>query len=300
MKRNLLKTIGLAVAAVTVLGAFSGCAKKESGTVRIATKPMTEQFILSEMLGMLIEQDTDLQVEITKGVGGGTTNIHPALLKGDFDLYPEYTGTAWAFVMKRDDVVDDDAMYQELQKSYHDLGLTWTGLYGFNNTFALAVRGQVADQYGLNTYSDLAGVAGELTFGANPDFYEKADGFPALRDSYGMSFKSTSDIDIGLKYKALESGDIDVTNAFTTDAQLAVADVKVLEDDKRLFKNYFCGTVVREDTLGKYPELGPVLEKMNGLLTDQEMASMNYRVEVEQKDEREVAKEFLTEKGLLK
>lgn len=300
MKRTFLKTISLAVAAITIMGAFSGCGKKESGIVKIATKPMTEQFILSEMLGLLIEQDTDLQVEITKGVGGGTTNIHPALLKGDFDLYAEYTGTAWAFVMKRDDIPDDDTMYQELQKSYHDLGLTWTGLYGFNNTFALAVRNEVAEKYAINTYSDLAKVSNTLVFGANPDFYEKADGFPALEDSYGMKFQSTSDIDIGLKYKALESGDIDVTNAFTTDAQLAVADVKILEDDKHLFKNYFCGTVVREDTLKKYPELQPVLEKMNGLLTDKEMAAMNYQVEVEQQDELEVAKKFLTEKGLLK
>lgn len=115
-----------------------------------------------------------------------------------------------------------------------------------------------------------------------------------------MNFKSTSDIDIGLKYKALENGDIDVTNAFTTDAQLSVADITLPTDDKHLFTNYYCGTVVRMDTLEKHPELEPVLEKMNGLITDAEMASMNYQVEVENRDEKEVAKEFLTSKGLLK
>ena len=162
------------------------------------------------------------------------------------------------------------------------------------------MRRDVAEQYGIETYSDIAKVSPDLVFGANPDFFEKADGFPHLAEAYGMNFKSTSDIDIGLKYKALENGDIDVTNAFTTDAQLSVADITLPTDDKHLFTNYYCGTVVRMDTLEKHPELEPVLEKMNGLITDAEMASMNYQVEVENRDEKEVAKEFLTSKGLLK
>ncbi|MBC3938784.1 MULTISPECIES: glycine betaine ABC transporter substrate-binding protein [Anaerotruncus] len=300
MKHQIRKVLSVLLAVLLFAGVFSGCGKKDSGVVKIATKPMTEQFILSEMLAQLIEQDTVLTVEITKGIGGGTTNIHPALLKGDFDLYPEYTGTAWAFVVKREDVPDDDTLYAGLQEAYQKLGLKWTGLYGFNNTFALAVRRDVAEQYGIETYSDIAKVSPELVFGANPDFFEKADGFPHLAEAYGMNFKSTSDIDIGLKYKALENGDIDVTNAFTTDAQLSVADITLPTDDKHLFTNYYCGTVVRMDTLEKHPELEPVLEKMNGLITDAEMASMNYQVEVENRDEKEVAKEFLTSKGLLK
>ena len=140
MKHQIRKALSVLLAVLLFAGVFSGCGKKEAGVIRIATKPMTEQFILSEMLAQLIEQDTDLTVEITKGIGGGTTNIHPALLKGDFDLYPEYTGTAWAFVVKREDVPDDDALYAGLQEAYGELGLKWTGLYGFNNTFALAVR----------------------------------------------------------------------------------------------------------------------------------------------------------------
>lgn len=144
MKHQIRKALSVLLAVLLFAGVFSGCGKKDSGVVKIATKPMTEQFILSEMLAQLIEQDTGLTVEITKGIGGGTTNIHPALLKGDFDLYPEYTGTAWAFVVKREDVPDDDTLYAGLQEAYQKLGLKWTGLYGFNNTFALAVRRDVA------------------------------------------------------------------------------------------------------------------------------------------------------------
>lgn len=272
---------------------------EETGVIKIASKPMTEQFILTEMLASLISQETGLEVQITKGIGGGTTNIHPALLKGEFDLYPEYTGTAWNFVIKKDTMPEEAEVEKELKESYEALDLTWTSLYGFNNTFALAVRKEIADEYNLETYSDLAKVSAKMTFGANPDFYEKADGFNALVNEYGMKFEKTVDLDIGLKYQALANKEVDVINAFTTDAQLAVADVKILKDDKGYFKNYYCGTVVRMDTLEKYPKLLPALEKMNGILTDEAMAEMNYEVEVNGKDEKEVADAFLKGKGLL-
>lgn len=116
------------------------CGKKEP--VKIASKPMTEQYILTEIIAQLIEAETDYEVEITKGVGGGTTNIHPALVKGEFDLYPEYTRTAWLNVLKKEEMEkDDEKLYQQLLAEYDALGLTWTGLYGFSNTYGLAVRG---------------------------------------------------------------------------------------------------------------------------------------------------------------
>lgn len=180
--------------------------------------------------------------------------------------------------------------------------MTWVGLYGFNNTYAVAVREEVAQQYGLKTTSDLAAVAGELTFGGNPDYLERADGFPILAETYGLEFKNVAQIDIGLKYQALQSGDIDATNAYTTDAQLGnpSAGAVTLEDDKHLQANYFCSTVARQDALEKYPGLEEALMKMDGLLSDGEMAHLNYLVEVEGADEKEVARDFLVEKGVLK
>ncbi|WP_295634816.1 glycine betaine ABC transporter substrate-binding protein [uncultured Intestinimonas sp.] len=270
--------------------------------VRIATKPMTEQYILGEMLGLLIEQ-AGYPVEITKGVGGGTNNIHPAMESGEFDLYPEYTSSGWVLVLDHQaEGVDDEAMFTQLQQEYEEqFGMTWVGMYGFNNTFTIAVRGDVAQEYGLETTSDLAAVAGELTFGGNPDYLERADGFPLLCETYGLDFQNVVDIDIGLKYQALASGDIDVTNAFTTDAQLANPDTDLvtLEDDKHLQVNYFCSTVVRLDALERFPGLEDVLMQMDGILTDQEMAALNYQVEVEGLDEQDVARDFLIQKGLL-
>lgn len=298
------KILALILALAAVLG-LSACGKSDAdlGPLKIATKPMTEQYILGEMLGLILE-DAGYEVEITKGIGGGTNNIHPAMEKGEFDLYPEYTSSGWVMVLDHEAAgVDDTQMFDDLKSEYQDkFGMTWVGLYGFNNTFTIAVREEVAQQYGLKTTSDLATVAGELNFGGNPDYIERADGFPLLAETYGLEFKSVNDIDIGLKYQALQSGDIDVTNAFTTDAQLGNESVKLvtLEDDKHLQVNYFCSTVVRQDALEKYPGLEDALMKMDSLLSDGEMAHLNYLVEVEGADEKEVARDFLVEKGVLK
>lgn len=279
------------------LGVF-GCGKKES--VKIASKPMTEQYILTEIMGQLIEDETDYEVEITKGVGGGTTNIHPALVKGEFDLYPEYTRTAWLNVLKKEEMEkDDEKLYEQLLAEYDALGLTWTGLYGFSNTYGLALRQETAEQYGLSTYSDLAAASGELIFGGNPDYIELETGYPRLCEAYQMQFQDTKQMEIALKYEALKNGEVDVINAFTTDAQLAANNLVLLTDDNVFFETFDAGTVVRKDALEKYPGLQGVLEKLNGLINEEEMQQMNYEVEVNGREDREVAEEFLKKKGLL-
>lgn len=303
MKKKTKRIGALALALMLGVAMITGCSaggQKKSGTIKIATKPMTEQLILGEMLSILIQENTDLNVEITKGVGGGTSNIHPALIKGDFDLYPEYTGTAWNNILKKTEYPDDETLWNTLTDEYDtQFGLKWVGMYGFNNTYTLALRKEIADKYNIKTFSDLAKYTPEITFGANPDFYEREDGYQALCDAYGFSFKDHMDMDIGLKYNALNSGEVDVINAYTTDGQLSVADAVSLTDDKGFFKNYYCGTVVREDTLENYPELEGVLKKMDGSITNEEMAKMNYDLEVNNRDEHDVAMEFLKSKGLI-
>ena len=278
---------------------LSGCESKKD-TIHIATKPMSEQFILGEMLALLIEENSDLHVKITKGVGGGTSNIHPAMVKGDFDLYPEYTGTGWLVILKKDSLLPPDQLFSELQKEYsREYGLKWVAPYGFNNAYSLAVSNEMAKKYNLKTFSDLALYPALFTFGAEYDFYEINDGYADLCAYYNLKFKKNLDMDIGLKYEAMKSGKIDVINIFTTDGQLSHANLTVLKDDKHFFPSYYCATIVREETLKEHPELERILEKMNGILTDQEMADMNYKVDVEHRTEREVAVEFLKKKGLL-
>lgn len=278
---------------------LTACGEKK--TLKIATKPMTEQFILSEMLKFLIEDNTELEVEITKGIGGGTSNIHPAMVKGDFDLYPEYTGTAWNFVLKETEIPDDDTLFKKLNEEYKkQFGFEWIGLYGFDNTFGLAVRKDIAEKYKIKTYSDLAKYSEDLIFGAEYDFFERDDGYDALSKTYGFNFKKTVDIDIGLKHKAINSKEIDVMNIFTTDGQLSTSDIVVLEDDKNFYQTYYCSTVVRQDVLEENPELRNVLMMMENIITEEEMAKLNNEVDSNGRDEKEVAKEFLDKKGLLR
>lgn len=289
-----------ALAACASDGGEGGSSSSSADPIEIATKPMTEQYILGEMLKALVE-DAGYEENVTKGIGGGTNNIQPAMERGDFDLYPEYTSSGWVLVLDHQaEGVADDEMLEKLKEEYQtNFGMTWVGMYGFNNTFTVAVRDEVAQQYGLKTTSDLAAAAPELVFGGNPDYIEREDGFPVLTETYGLSFKQVMDIDIGLKYQALRNGDIDVTNGFTTDAQLAAGGVTTLEDDKHLQVNYFCSTVVRQDALDSHPGLEDALMKMDGILSDKEMAELNYKVEVEGQDEAKVARDFLVSKGVL-
>ena len=292
----------LVVACMLVTGtAFAGGKKEapQGGTVHMATKSMTEQFILASMMKTLIEQDTDLTVKLTEGVGGGTMNIQPAMVKGEFDFYPEYTGTGWNNVLKMQGLYSE-ALFDQLVAGYKELGMSWVGMLGFNNTYGIAVRTEIADQYNLKTLSDLAAVAPQLVFGANYDFFERLDGFDALCQAYGLKFKDTVDMEMGLKYDAIRQKEIDVVNAFTTDGQLSSSNVTVLADDKGFYPSYMCGFVVRDEVLAAYPELLDVFKKVENILTDEKMAAMNYQVEVEGQDPAAVATNFLKEAGLVK
>ena len=284
---------------IVIFGAYFSLNSKKDKTINIATKPMTEGYILGQMLTELIEQDTDLKVNITNGVGGGTSNIHPAIVKGEFDLYPEYTGTSWEAVLKKE-ASYDESKFDELQKEYKEkYNLEYVNLYGFNNTYGLAVNKDIAEKYNLKTYSDLAKVSNNLIFGAEYDLFEREDGYKELQKVYNMNFRKQIDMDIGLKYQAMKDKKIDVMVIFTTDGQLAISDVVVLEDDKKMYPSYRAGTVVRSEILSEYPELKPVLEKLNNILDDKTMADLNYQVESEGKKPEDVAREYLQEKGLL-
>lgn len=266
----------------------------------IASKPMTEQYILTEIISQLIEDKTDIDVEIKKGIGGGTANIHPALVSGEFDLYPEYTGTSWEYVLKNGSVESNDELIKQLKKEYMDkFNLNWLNLYGYNSTYAIVVDKDISEKYGIETYSDLAKASKNLVFGAEYDFYEREDGYDAISKLYGFNFKNTLDLDMGLKYKAIEDKKVDVITASTTDGRLVDERFKVIKDDKGFFPDYFAGTVIRQETLDKYPELEKILSLLEENITEKEIVSMNYSVEVNKEDDFNVAKEFLIKKGLI-
>lgn len=293
-----MKKIIIAVLLVVVMLFSFGCAQQEK-TVVIASKPMTEQYILAEMLTLLIEANTDITVEQKLGIGGGHTNIHPAMLEGDIDIYPEYTGTGWVDVLKKELIFDPQELYIATKASYEEeFDIIWSELYGFQNTYTLAVKKELADSLNLKSFSDLAAVSADLNLGAEYDFYERVDGYPSLAKVYGFDFGEKTELDIGLKYEAISSDQVDAINAFSTDGRLQQAGLVVLDDDLNFFPTYYCATLIRKETLEEYPELEAVLAMLDGQISNEEMTYMNYLVEIENADPKDVAMDFLVSKGL--
>ncbi|MFC0180128.1 ABC transporter permease/substrate-binding protein [Thorsellia kenyensis] len=283
---------------IIITGLISLTQMRASSDVNIATKPMTEQYILGHILKLLIEDNTSLKVKLSQGIGGGTSNIHPAMVDQQFDIYPEYTGTAWNAVLGEKSNYQS-VLFDKLKKQYEQsFNLTWKGLYGFNNTYGIAIKKEIADKYQIKTLSDLAIYAPELKFAAEYDFFERPDGYNALKETYGIYFEEMIDMDIGLKYQALNQGKVDVINVFTTDGLLSQSDVVILDDNKQLYPAYEAGNIINQSLLEEHPQIEPVLNKLNGLITDKEMATLNYEVEVLKKSPENVAKEFLQSKGI--
>ena len=295
------KRMGYAVGLLLiVMGSVFGLQQySKHDTIHIASKPVSEGYILAEIVGTLIEADTNLKVEYTHGVGGGTSNIHPGMVRGDFDMYPEYTGTSWQVILKHQDEYKNDKfsmLTAEYKDKYHFL---WKGMFGFNDTYSIGIRADLAKEYGIKTFTDLAKYAGQLTFGAEYDFFEREDGYKALANAYNYHFKKEVDMDNGLKYQALFDKKIDAMTVFTTDGQLSDPRVVVLEDDRNLYPSYMAGMVVREETLQKHPELETVLHRLDGILDESTMAQLNKKVEIDKEDPKQVAREFLQSKGLV-
>ncbi len=298
MKKIIIATLVLTLICL----AAAGCAPKteESKKVTISTKAYTEGYIIGEMLALIVENNTDIKVERAFDLSSDYPIIWAALLKGDVDMYPEYTSTAWYYILKEEEIVSHEEQYKKLQEIFEkEYGLKWLGLYGFNNSYALCVRKDTAQEYNLTKNSDLTAVAPELVFGANFSYFEREDGFNALAEYYDLQFADTVELGLGLRYQALDDKQIDVVNAFTTDGLVKKYDLVCLQDDKQFFKEYYCGTVIRKDTLKEYPELEDALSKMNDLISTEQMTELNYLVDLQGKNYEDVAKDFLKEKGLI-
>lgn len=276
---------------------LSGCSGK--GKVVIASKEYSENVILGEMLAQLVEKHTDLEVE-RKLMMGGTFVCFEAIKNGDIDIYPEYTGTGLTSQLKMDVINDPDEAYRVVAEEFDkQFGIKWLDQFGFNNTYTLAVTPEAAEKYKLETYSDLAAVSDELVFGGNHEFFNRQDGYDGLIETYGITFKSVAKMNATLRYQAIGDGQMDATNAFSTDGQLKQYELKVLIDDKNFFPPYYGAPIVRNDTLKKYPELEAALNKLGGQIDDETMTALNYEVDVQKREIAEVATEFLKSKGLV-
>lgn len=263
-------------------------------TITVASKSTSEQFILGEIMAQLIEKETDFNVIRKFGIGGGTTNIHPAMMNGEIDMYVEYTGTGWMNVLKHKLPPDKKINFSTMQNLYaENYNLQWLGLLGFNNTYALAIPDSLAKKYNITTCSDLALNSQYFKFGAEFDFFERPDAYLGLVDTYGFKFASIHEMDINLRYNAILQGQVNAIDAFTTDAKILVQNLKILTDNKNYFPAYEAGIVIRKEILEKYPQIKTLLMKINGKIGSETMMQMNYDVEILKKSPQEVAASFI-------
>lgn len=300
MKRLLL--FAVSVGLVVVL--FAGCGSRAAApvTLKVGSKDFTEEFILAEMYALLLE-DAGFKVERKFNLGG-TPIAQAALVKGDIDLYPEYTSTGLLTVLKEKPLADAKAIVEAVRQGYKDqFKLVWLEPAPFNDTQALATTKEVSEKSGVKTYSDLSAKAGDLRLGGPAEFAERADGIKGLQQAYGgFQFKEFKQLGTGsLRYEALKNGQIDVVVAFGTDGQISGMGLVLLKDDKNFYPIYQAAPVVRADVLDKNPKIAEALNKLAPLLTDDVMAGLNWQVDGPTKKEfAAVAKAFLQEKGLLK
>jgi glycine betaine/choline ABC-type transport system substrate-binding protein len=279
---------------------LASCGPSEADrTIVIGSKNFTEQVILGELLAQQIEARTDLRV-VRKLNLGGTFICHQALMAGQIGAYVEYTGTALTAILQLPPSSDSEAVFRTVQEAYRTrFRLEWLPPLGFNNTFAIIIRGEEASRLGVKTISQLTQHASRWRAGFGYEFLERADGFSGLSRVYGLRFaKAPRVMDLALTYQALADRKVDVIAGDSTNGLIASLGLTVLTDDKRYFPSYQAAPVASGSMLTRFPELRKALSALGGTVTDDEMRRLNYLVDGERRAVKDVVKEFRTAKGL--
>lgn len=304
-----LKYVSFFIVIAMVAGFLAGCGSGNgnSGNNNNTTKEFivgsdnfTESVIMGELLATIVEENMpDVKVERKLGLNGVMV-VHNALVNGDIDAANAYTGSGLMQILQMGLITDPDEAYKVVKENYHKKwNIKWLEPYGFNNTYAMAVRKEYADANNLTKCSDLAKVDNDAVLGCDMTFAERPDGYPGLKKVYGIDFKNVSTMDVGLMYNAVKNGEVDVISAYSTDPRVKDYNLVLLEDDKNFFPPYYAVPIVREDTLKEIPGLEELINKMAGKIDDKKMMELNAKVDIDGMDPHDVAKEFLQEEGLI-
>ncbi len=278
---------------------LTGCMPKSSG-LTVGSKNFTEQLVLGELLAQYLGRFTSVPID-KRFYLAGSYICHQALLAGRIDMYVEYTGTALVAILKETPVADHAAVFNTVKDLYaRRFGLEVFPSLGFDNTFAMVMRGADARRLRLKTLSDAAAISGQLRLGVGYEFLERPDGFKGLAAKYNLKFAEAPRVmDLGLLYRALQNNQVDIVAGSNTDGLIAALDLVVLEDDRHYFPPYDAVPIVRRETLQRHPEVAAALQKLSGRITADDMRRMNYGVDGEKKDAALVVKDFLDRKSLL-
>ena len=289
--RVVLATVGLLL---------PSCSPSHSDRIVVGSKNFTESFLLGEIFAQQIEGHTNLKVD-RRFYLAGTYICQQAILSGRIDLYPEYTGTALTAILKQQASGERAEVYQRVKSEYeHRFGLTLGPALGFNDTFAMEIRGEDARRLNVKTLSQAAAFAPQWRAGFGYEFMERPDGYRGLVATYGLHFAEQPRVmDLGLLARALKDHQIDLAGGNTTDGLIPVLGLFVLEDDRHYFPPYEAVPVIRQQTLQQFPEVAKVLAQLSGKISDDEMQRLNYAVQGQHRDATEVAHEFLKSKNLV-
>ena len=267
----------------------------------ISGKLGTEPEILINMYKLLIEDEMNVDVELKSGFGNTSFNFN-ALKSGDVDIYPEFSGTA-VFTFLNETPVNNNAedVFNQAQKGMETkFKMVMLKPMKYNNTYAIAVSKKFANENNLKTISDLARVKDKIKAGFTREFNDREDGYLGLKKLYQFEIPNIKEFEPKLRYVAVQSGDINLVDAYSTDPELAQYNMVILKDDKHLFPPYQGSPIMREETLKKFPELKKILEKLSGKISDEEMSTMNYRVSVKGEKVEDVAREYLKKAGIIR
>ena len=296
--------LALALTALVSCGSGGGSGSQESkGQITVGSKNFTEQVILGELYSQALEADG---YEVNKRLDlGNVTVLDKALQSGEIDMYPEYTGTALVTALGYEGEQFDtpEGTYEETEKLYEerDPAATMLEQASFNNTYGIAVRRDVAEEYNLETLEDLAEASPNLVLASFSEFQQRSDGFPNIKESYSNTdFQEISIVnDLGLRYQALQQGDADVAIGFTTDGQLRSDDLVVVEDEQNIWPFYHPAPVIKQEFLNNNEDVAGVINPVTESLDLETMQTLNGRVDLDNEDPAAVAEEHLQEAGLL-
>jgi len=250
-------------------------------------------------MAQMLEVHTDLAVERKFNLGS-VVICHQAMLNDELDIYPEYTGTGYRVILNQQQTLSADQTYQQVKQGYQQqFNIDWLEPFGFNDTYAVAVRRVFAEQHGISKISQLADIADQLSIGFAAEFYERADGYPGLIQAYNLEFETTVEMDISLLYQAAFNGDVDVISGNSTDGRIRAFDLVVLEDDRQFFPPYYAVPVVRHQLLQQHPQVAEVLGKLAYVIDEQQMQALNYAVDHDGQSAQFVARQFLIEQNLI-
>ncbi len=279
---------------------LSSCASSHTDRVVVGSKNFTESLMLGELMAQQIEAHTQLKVE-RRFYLAGTYICQQALIGGRIDLYPEYTGTALTAILKQKVGGDSAEVYQRVKSEYEArMGLTLGPPFGFNNTFAMEIRGEDARRLGIKTLSQAAAFAPKWRAGFGYEFMERPDGYAGLAAAYGLHFATPPRVmDLGLLAPALNDHQIDIAAGSATDGLIPAFNLFVLEDDRHYFPPYEAVAVIRRQALQLHPEVARAIAELGGKISDREMQQLNYALEGQHRDVKDVAHEFLKSKGLV-